>query len=143
MNLFIFSSLLAITIVFYMLAISFKSFSRISLAGFLDDFENEKIKTFDFVEKHEMVLNALGGFSFFLQLVLFVSSIILLEQSIAGLIERVVLLILAFQNVAQLYLLRKPLIPPYHQRSWGCIDFISLSINFCNGGKSIFLNKVK
>jgi len=79
-----------------MLAISFKSFSRISLAGFLDDFENEKIKTFDFVEKHEMVLNALGGFSFFLQLVLFVSSIILLEQSIAGLIERVVLLIFAF-----------------------------------------------
>ena len=79
-----------------MLAISFKSFSRISLAGFLDDFENEKIKTFDFVEKHEMVLNALGGFSFFLQLVLFVSSFILFEQSMAGLIERVVLLIFAF-----------------------------------------------
>lgn len=96
MNLFIFFSLLVITIVFYMLAISFKSFSRISLAGFLDDFENEKIKTFDFVKKHEMVLNALGGFSFFLQLVLFVSAFILLEQSIAGLLERVVLLIFSF-----------------------------------------------
>ncbi len=96
MNLFIFFSLLAITIVFYMLEISFKSFSRISLAGFLDDFKNEKIKAFDFVEKHEMVLNALRGFTFFLQLGLFTSSFILLKQFIEGPTERVVLLIFSF-----------------------------------------------
>jgi|GEM_PF-657177 len=96
MNLFIFSSLLVLTIVFYMLEVSFKSFSRISLAGFLDDIENEKIKAFDFVDKHEMMLNALRGFTFFLQLGLFTSAFILLKQLIAGPTERVVLLIFSF-----------------------------------------------
>lgn len=96
MNLFIFSSLLILTIVFYMLEVSFKSFSRISLAGFLDDFENERIKAFDFIDKHEMVLNALRGFTFFLQLGLFTHSFILLKQLIPGPTERVVLLIISF-----------------------------------------------
>lgn len=79
-----------------MLEVSFKSFSRISLAGFLDDIENEKIKAFDFVDKHEMMLNALRGFTFFLQLGLFTSAFILLKQLIAGPTERVVLLIFSF-----------------------------------------------
>jgi CBS domain containing-hemolysin-like protein len=79
-----------------MLEVSFKSFSRISLAGFLDDFENERIKAFDFIDKHEMVLNALRGFTFFLQLGLFTHSFILLKQLIPGPTERVVLLIISF-----------------------------------------------
>ena len=96
MNLFIFSSLLVLTILFYMLEVSFKSFSRISLAGFLDDLQNERIKAFDYIDKHEMVLNALRGFTFFLQLGLFTHSFILLKQLIPGPTERVVLLIISF-----------------------------------------------
>lgn len=96
MNLFVFLLLLIITIIFYILEISFKSFSRISLAGFLDDLNNDKIKSFDFVDKYEMVLNALRGFSFLLQLGLLISAFILLEKFMAGTVERVVLLILSF-----------------------------------------------
>ena len=96
MNLFIFSSLLVITIVFYMLEISFKSFSRIALAGFLNETENKKTESFDYVGKHELVLNALRGFTFFLQLGLFISAFILLKPVIEGPAERVVLLLFSF-----------------------------------------------
>lgn len=96
MNLFAFSILFIITILFYMLEVTFKSFSRIAMAGFLEDLKNEKTKSFDFIEKYERVLNALRGFSFFLQLGLFISAFILLEPLIAGLAERVAILIFAF-----------------------------------------------
>ncbi|MCP5101914.1 MAG: HlyC/CorC family transporter, partial [bacterium] len=81
-----------------------KSFSRISLAGFLDDYENEKVKKFDFVRRYERVLNALRGFAFFLQLGLFISSFILLERFIAGPAERVLLLIFSFLFIFNFFL---------------------------------------
>lgn len=79
-----------------MLEIAFKSFSRISLARFLDNFRNEKIKRFDFVENHETVLHALRGFSFFLQLLLFIYSYIIFENLIPNAIQRTAVLILLF-----------------------------------------------
>lgn len=104
MNLFIFAGLLIVTIIFYMLEISFKSFSRISLAGFLDDFENGKTKKFDYVGKYEMVLNALRAFSFFLQMGLFTAAFIMTDPLIPGLVERVALLIFAFLFVFNFFL---------------------------------------
>lgn len=71
--------LIILNIVFYMLEISFKSISLISLAGFLDDYKNERIKGFDLVGNYDMVVHALSGFSFFLQLSLFVYSFMLFE----------------------------------------------------------------
>jgi putative hemolysin len=79
-----------------MLEVSFKSISRISLAGFLNSFENERIKSFDFVQKYERMVNALQGFSFFLQLILFSSAFILMKQLIPGPTERVIILIAVF-----------------------------------------------
>ena len=104
MNYIAFSILLLINIIFYLLEVSFKSFSRISLAGFLDDFRNEKIKKFDFVQNYDMVINALGGLSFFLQLTLFIYSFILFEKLIPQPIHRIVLLICTFVFIFNFFL---------------------------------------
>lgn len=96
MKYFIFSFLFLVTILFYMLQNAIESFSRISLARFLDNFQNEKIRQFDFVEKYDMVLYALRGFSFFLQLILFIYSYILLENLIPNTLQRIVAVILSF-----------------------------------------------
>lgn len=96
MNLFTFSLLSLLTSVFYMFWVSFKSFSRIALAGFLDNLNNEKIKNFDFVGKHEMMLNALRAFFFCLQLGLFIYAFILLDEAIPESIYRIILLIFSF-----------------------------------------------
>lgn len=96
MNLFAFSVLFVITILFYMLEVSFKSFSRIALAGFLNGLENERIKAFDFVQKYETMMNALRGLAFFLQLILFSFAFVLLEQLLPGPVERMLLLISVF-----------------------------------------------
>ncbi len=93
-----------ITTMFYMLEISFKSFSKISLAGFLDSLENERIKKFNFVEKYEMVLNSLSAFSFFLQLCLFICSYIILGNSLKNSIQRVILLIFSFLLIFNFFL---------------------------------------
>lgn len=96
MNIFIFISLLLITIVFYMLEISFGSFSRISLAGFLEDQDNNGTKRFDYVEKYRVIQNALRGFAFLLQLGLFICSYLLLETVITKPVERLAILIISF-----------------------------------------------
>ncbi len=80
MNYFIFFLLFLVTTVFYMLEVAFKSFSRISLAGFLEDFPNEKIKQFDFIKKYEQILHALRGLAFSLQLILFIFSYIIIVE---------------------------------------------------------------
>ena len=79
-----------------MLEISFESFSRISLAGFLEDLRLEKLKKIDFVEKYDSILHALRTFSFCLQLVLFIYSYLLLEPIIPNKIQRILLLIFLF-----------------------------------------------
>lgn len=104
MNYVILSLLIILNLIFYMLEISFKSFSRISLAGFLDDYKNERIKHFDYIKNYDMVRHALGGFSFFLQLSLFVHSYRLLEPQIPNWIYRFFILIVAFLFVFNFFL---------------------------------------
>ncbi len=72
--------LFMITIIFYLLENSFKNFSRISLAGFLDDIIVKKNDSFDFVKNYELAKNALGSFSFFLQLTSFIFTFLLLKD---------------------------------------------------------------
>jgi CBS domain containing-hemolysin-like protein len=79
-----------------MLEIAFKSFSRISLAGFMEDSENEKVKSLDYVENHEVILHALRVFSFILQLALFIYAYILLAPFIPNKVQRIGLLIVLF-----------------------------------------------
>ncbi len=96
MNYLIFSLLFIVTVLFYMLEVAFKSFSRISLAGFMEDPENEKVKGLDYVENHEVILHALRVFSFILQLALFIYSYILLAPLIPNKLHRIGLLIISF-----------------------------------------------
>jgi len=79
-----------------MLEVAFKSFSKISLAGFMEDPENEKVKGLDYVENHEVILHALRVFSFILQLALFIDSYILLAPLIPNKLHRIGLLIVLF-----------------------------------------------
>lgn len=96
MKLLIFLVILVFTVVYYLLEVSFRSISRISLAGFLEGFNKDRIKKFDFVAKYDMVLNALGAFSFFLQLTLFIYSFFLLESVLFDLKYRILILIVTF-----------------------------------------------
>ena len=96
MTVLAFSGLLVIAVLFYMLEVSFNSFSRISLAGFLDDLDNPKLKRFDFVENYDMLLYSLSGLTFCLQLCLFAFVFVLLKEWLSGVIERLALLIAAF-----------------------------------------------
>ncbi len=96
MDYLIFSLLFIVTAVFYMLEVAFKSFSKISLAGFMEVSENEKIKSFDYVENHEVILHALRVFSFILQLSLFFYSFTLLAPLMPNKVHRIVLLIVLF-----------------------------------------------
>jgi len=96
MDLFLIPMILGLTILFYIFEISFKSFSKISLAGFLDGFNNENIKKFDFVKKYETVLNSIRALSFFLQLILFIYSFFALKKLIPNPIYRTILLTFIF-----------------------------------------------
>ena len=70
--------LFVIAVIFYLFENSFKNFSRISLAGFLDDLDINRKKQFDFVENYELAKNALAAFSFLLQLITYLYTIYLL-----------------------------------------------------------------
>ncbi len=67
---------------FYFFDVSFRSFSKISLAGFLNDLDKENIKKFDFVKNYESLKNSLRAFSFFWQLALFVYGYLFLKSHI-------------------------------------------------------------
>lgn len=96
MNYIIISLLFLLASLFYMLEIAFQSVSRITLAGFLDDIENNRLKTFGFVEKYETILFGLRSFSFILQIALFIFSYINLEPLIPGPFHRAILLVIGF-----------------------------------------------
>jgi putative hemolysin len=96
MKIFFFLLLFLGALLFYMLEIAFKSFSRISLAGFLNDLSNESIKRYDLVEKYEMFKHALRMFSFLLLLGLFIYSYVLLKPVIPHQFHRILTLLLAF-----------------------------------------------
>ncbi len=61
-----------------MLEISFRSFSKVSLAGFINDRQKKKNFNPEIVNSYEMILNSLQSFSFFFQLPLFIYSYFLL-----------------------------------------------------------------
>ncbi len=96
MDFFLISMILILTILSYIFEISFKSFSKISLAGFLNDLNNDKINKFNFVQKYEMFINSIRAFSFCFQLILFIYSFFVLKNLIPNPINRVILLILIF-----------------------------------------------
>ena len=96
MMLLAFFGLFFITCLFYMLEVSFKSFSRISLAGFLNDLDDPKLKKFDFVENYDRLLYSLSCLSFSLQLCLFIFAFSLLKNWLNSVAERLGLLIATF-----------------------------------------------
>lgn len=96
MAFFTFFLLLTVTILYYLFEVSFKSFSRVSMAGLMEDIRSRWIHKFDFVEKYDLVLNSLGAFSFFMQLTLFIYSFLLLERFLYNPLHRITLLIFAF-----------------------------------------------
>lgn len=96
MKIIIFGTLFFITLIFYMLEISFRSFSKISLAGFLDDIESKKGDQSHLIKNYEIILNSFRSFSFFLQLSLFIFSFFLLEKLISNLFYLTALLIFLF-----------------------------------------------
>jgi CBS domain containing-hemolysin-like protein len=104
MDIFFFVIVGITTILFSMLEISFRSFSRISLAGFLEDFGKNGVHSFDLVKRYDMILNSLGGFSFLLKLGFFIFSYILLENMVKEPIQRIVILILLFLVFFNLFL---------------------------------------
>lgn len=79
MKTLIFILLLFITIVFFMFEISLKSFSKISLTGFLEDLDNKKKRKIDLVRNYDTVINSLRTFTLTLQLFLFSYSLFLLK----------------------------------------------------------------
>lgn len=96
MDLFLISIILVLTILFYIFEISFKSFSKISLAGFIDDLSNDNIKKFDFIKKYETLLNSIRALSFFFQLILFIYSFFALKKLIPNPVYRTILLTFIF-----------------------------------------------
>ena len=69
--------LFIIAVIFNLLENSFKNFSRISLAGFLDDIDIKRKNKFDFVKNYELVKDSLASFAFFLQLTTFTFTFLL------------------------------------------------------------------
>lgn len=104
MNYLAFSALALCTFVFFLFNVGFKSFSRIALAGFLDDFKSDRKNPFDFMGKYEIVIHTLEGFSLFLQLSLFVYSFTLLAPVIPDKTLRFLLLVIAFLFVFNFFL---------------------------------------
>jgi CBS domain containing-hemolysin-like protein len=92
MNYLLLSLLFIAATLFYMLEVAFQSFSRVALAGFIDDIESERVKNFGFVEKYEIVFHNLRGFSFLLQFTLLIYSYLCLALTIPDPLYRVILL---------------------------------------------------
>lgn len=88
--------LFPVTVLYYLIEISFRSFSKISLARLLEDKQSGWIKGFDFIGRYELVLNALTAFSRFLQLTLFIYGFFFLERYLYNPILRIALLIFGF-----------------------------------------------
>ncbi len=96
MTIFLYTILFIITFTFYMLEISFRSFSKVSLAGFVDDRQKKKFFNTELVNNYEMILNSLQSFSFFLQLSLFIFSYFLLIKIFVNKLLLITLLIFLF-----------------------------------------------
>jgi putative hemolysin len=92
----VFLTLLVVTVLYHLFEVSFKSFSRVALAGFLEDLPGKQNRKIDFVGKYDVVLSSLSSFSYFLQLILFIYSYFILERFITHPVHRIALLIFSF-----------------------------------------------
>ena len=88
--------LFLVTALFYLLESSLESFSRISLAKFLKEFENKNKLNFYYVEKYDLAFHSLRTFVFFLQLILMLFTFRALETFIPNPIVRTIAVLVSF-----------------------------------------------
>ena len=92
MNIVVLIALYIVTILFYLLESSFESFSRISLAKFLNGLPPKRKPRFAFVEKFDLVIHSLETVVFFLQIILLICTFQILENAIPSATSRILLI---------------------------------------------------
>jgi len=92
MNLAVLIALYIVTILLHLLESSFESFSRISLAKFLNGLGGKRLPRFAFVEKFDLVIHSLETVVFFLQVVLLLFTFQMLEKAIPSAPGRILLI---------------------------------------------------
>ncbi|MBN2399317.1 MAG: HlyC/CorC family transporter [Candidatus Aminicenantes bacterium] len=80
------------TILFYLLASSFESFSRISLAKFLNGLPPRRKPNFAFVEKFDLVIHSLETVVFFMQIIILILTFHALENTISSATSRILVI---------------------------------------------------
>jgi len=94
--------LYVITVLFHLLESSFESFSRISLAKFLNGMSGRRLPRFAFVEKFDLVIHSLETVVFILQIILLLCTFQALEKAMPSAAARILLiglLYLVFFNI--------------------------------------------
>jgi CBS domain containing-hemolysin-like protein len=92
MNIIVLIVLYIVTILFYLLESSFESFSRISLAKFLNGLPPMRKPRFAFVEKFDLVIHSLETVVFFLQIILLICTFQILDNVIPSPTFRILLI---------------------------------------------------
>ena len=92
MNIIVLVALYIVAILFYLLESSFESFSRISLAKFLNGLPPKRKPRFAFVEKFDLVIHSLETVVFFLQIILLICTFQILEKAIPSPTSRILLI---------------------------------------------------
>jgi putative hemolysin len=92
MNIVVLIALYIVTILFYLLESSFESFSRISLAKFLNGLPPKRKPHFAFVEKFDLVIHSLETIVFFMQIILLICTFQAFETAIASATSRILLI---------------------------------------------------
>ncbi len=102
MSLAVLIALYLITVLFHLLESSFESFSRISLAKFLNGMGGKRLPRFAFVEKFDLVIHSLETVVFILQMILLLCTFQALEKALPSAAARILLiglLYLVFFNI--------------------------------------------
>ena len=92
MNLALLIALYFVTILLHLLESSFESFSRISLAKFLNSMGSKRLPRFAFVEKFDLVIHTLETIVFFLQIILLLCTFQMLGKAIPDAPARILLI---------------------------------------------------
>ncbi len=92
MKLAVLIALYVMTILFYLLESSFESFSRISLAKFLNGLPPRRKPAFAFVEKFDLVIHSLETVVFLMQIILLILTFQLLQHVIPAASSRILLI---------------------------------------------------
>lgn len=92
MSLALLIALYVFTILLHLLESSFESFSRISLAKFLNNIGGKRLPRFAFVEKFDLVIHSLETVVFFLQIILLLCTFQMLEKAIPSAPGRILLI---------------------------------------------------